>query len=52
MLTGLYIPLPDQSGRRDLVEHLLRDEQHTLGAEDITAVVELTRLTGFALFVA
>ncbi len=39
----LYIPLPDDEGRRGIVDRLLSTEKHDLTTNDISKVVQLTK---------
>lgn len=38
----LYIPVPDERNRRDLLKHFLRNNAHTLGSSDINRLALLT----------
>ncbi len=40
----LYIPLPDSLARRDLITHLLANENHDLAPQQIAEVVQKTQV--------
>jgi SpoVK/Ycf46/Vps4 family AAA+-type ATPase len=43
MVKRLYIPLPDDKGRRALIAHLLLQQQHSLADADIDDIVAATK---------
>lgn len=43
MVKRLYIPLPDDKGRRALIAHLLQQQQHSLSDADVDDIVAATK---------
>jgi SpoVK/Ycf46/Vps4 family AAA+-type ATPase len=43
MVKRLYIPLPDDKGRRALIAHLLQQQQHSLSDSDVDEIVAATK---------
>jgi fidgetin-like protein 1 len=50
LVKRLYIPLPDQNARRQLICHLLSDQNHSLNSNQISSIVDETKgYSGFDL---
>ena len=43
MVKRLYIPLPDDKGRRALIAHLLQQQEHSLSDTDVDDIVAATK---------
>lgn len=42
LVKRIYIPLPDSTARRAIIEHLFHEQSHSLGWRDINRLVSLT----------